>query len=126
MERLHNPRTNDRLLAATTQDGWEIWVPDHNSGWYDLFRQLDNTPVQLINDSARVGCISVISPCVATNWLFDCRIDHHDRIAGLCYTRLSRHVFEISGVCLPRFEEWQAYLNRESRLNPFPTQLQGQ
>lgn len=119
MERLHDSRRSDRLLAATTPDGWEIWLPDHETGWYELFRELDNTPVQLVNHSDFAGRISVVSPCVATNWLFDCHIERRPHLTGLCYTRLSVKVFESTGVCLPRFETWQEYLNRESRLNPF-------
>lgn len=111
---LHDPRRNDRRLAGVTLDGWEIWLPDQRSEWYAMFRELDNTPVQLLRETPTSHVASILSPCAATNWLFHCAIGG-ETFETICYEALLRRVENRCGIRPPVFAEWEEHMRRESR-----------
>lgn len=111
---LHDPRRNDRRLAEVSLSGWEIWLPDPRSEWYTLFKELDNTPVQLLRETLTGRIASILSPCTATNWLFHCKLGEQT-FETICYEALCRRVEAYCGTRPPFFEEWQDHMRRESR-----------
>lgn len=111
---VHDPLVSGRVFVERL-GSWEVWAADRRSPAYPGHFQAQNTPIQLLRESAGHGLVSVLTPCAATNGRFELRIGNtvHERHCCQRCVRSRLRIFDIKD--LPEPEEWICYLMLESQ-----------